>query len=137
MQKTKMKSATPDLFLRNEKGFTLIEIIAVLVIISVIAAIGFRRLEDVSRTASAKVLEHAVSELNSRELISWAIIKCSDQGWITDDALFAQLDKNIGDGYRWASAPAATGGTLQMQSAAISLSRTPSTTSSAGKWAPN
>ncbi len=131
------KLDAPRSLLRCQKGFTLIEIISVLVIISVIVAIGFKRLEAVSYTASAKVLEHAVSELNSRELISWAIIKCSDQGWITDDALFAQLDKNIGDGYQWASAATATGGTLQMQSATISLSRTPSTTSSAGKWAPN
>jgi len=132
-----MKSSTPDISLGNEKGFTLIEIIAVLVIISVIAAIGFRRLEAVSYTASAKVLEQAVSELNSRELLSWAIIKFSDQGWVTDEALFFQLDKNVGDSYRWVSGPTQTGGTLQMQSTSVNLARALSTTISAGKWTVN
>jgi prepilin-type N-terminal cleavage/methylation domain-containing protein len=121
----------------NRKGFTLIEIMAVMVIISVLAGVGVRKFDELSDSASAKALEHALSELNSRELLTWALVKFSDQGWVTDEALFAQVDKNMGASYQWASGPATTGGSLQMASASITLTRIPSTVNSAGKWAVN
>jgi prepilin-type N-terminal cleavage/methylation domain-containing protein len=123
--------------LNCEKGFTLIEIISVLVILSVVTAVGFKRFDDFSRSAKAKVLYQALSELNSRELLFWTIVKISDQGWVSDEALFAQLDKNLDGGYRWSSGPTSAGGTLELQSATLSLSRTASTGSAAGKWAAN
>ena len=121
--------------LKNCKGFTLIEIMAVMVIISVLAGVGVRKFDEISGSASAKALVQGLSELNSRELLTWALVKFSDQGWVTDEALFAQIDKNMGAGYQWASGPATTGGSLHMTSASITLTRTPSTVSSAGKWA--
>ncbi len=123
--------------MRCEKGFTLIEIMAVLVIISVLTGVGFKKFDEISSTASAKVLGHALSELNSRELLVWAMVKMSDQGWATDDSLFVQLDKDLGTDYDWTSGPAATGGILQLRSTTVTLSRAPSTGSSPGKWAVN
>jgi len=136
-ESNEMKRGRVNLILKNRKGFTLIEIMAVMVIISVLAGVGMRKFDQVSESASAKALEQGLSELNSRELLTWALVKFSDQGWITDEALFAQLDKNMGTGYQWASGPAVTGGTLHMTAASITLTRTPSTVSSAGKWAAN
>ena len=100
------------LILKNRKGFTLIEIMAVMVIISVLAGVGVRKFDEISGSASAKALEQGLSELNSRELLTWALVKFSDQDWVTDEALFAQIDKNMGAGYQWASGPATTGGSL-------------------------
>ena len=132
-----MKYRRARLTLKNRKGFTLIEIMAVLVIISVLAGVGVRKFDEISGSASAKALEQGLSELNSRELLTWALVKFSDQGWVTDEALFAQTDKNMGAGYQWTPGPATTGGSLHMTSASITLTRTPSTANSAGKWAAN
>jgi len=136
-ESNEMKRGRVNLILKNRKGFTLIEIMAVMVIISVLAGVGMRKFDQVSESASAKALEQGLSELNSRELLTWALVKFSDQRWISDEALFAQLDKNMGEGYQWSSGPSAAGGTLHMTSASITLARTPSTVSSAGKWAAN
>jgi len=84
------------LILKNRKGFTLIEIMAVMVIISVLAGVGVRKFDEISGSASAKALEQGLSELNSRELLTWALVKFSDQDWVTDEALFAQIDKKHG-----------------------------------------
>jgi prepilin-type N-terminal cleavage/methylation domain-containing protein len=132
-----MKYRRARLTLKNRNGFTLIEIMAVMVTISVLARVGVRKFDEISNSASAKALEHALSELNSRELLAWALIKFSDQDWVTDEALFGQLDKDMGAVYQWASGPATTGGTLHMTSVSITLARAPSTVSSAGKWAAN
>jgi len=120
--------------LKNRDGFTLIEIVSVLVIMSVLAGVGVQKFNEISDTATAKVLEHSISELNSRELLTWALVKFSDQGWVSDADLFAQIDKNMGEGYQWASGPTPTGGTLLMKSASVTLVRTPSTASAAGHW---
>ena len=130
-----MKYRRALLTLKNRKGFTLIEIMAVMVIISVLAGVGVRKFDEISNSASAKALEHALSEINSRELLTWALIKFSDEGWVTDAGLFTALDKNLGQGYSWSSGPSPIGGMLHMTSASITLTRVPSTVISAGKWA--
>ena len=73
-----MKRGRVNLILKNRKGFTLIEIMAVMVIVSVLAGVGMRKFDQVSESASAKALEQGLSELNSRELLTWALIKFSD-----------------------------------------------------------
>jgi prepilin-type N-terminal cleavage/methylation domain-containing protein len=120
---------------RNQTGFTLIEIMAVLVIISVLAGVGVKKFDLISDAASRGALESALRDLNSRELLTWALIKFSDEGWVTDAGLFSTLDKDLGQGYSWSSGPSPTGGTLHMRSASTTLTRIPSTVSSAGKWA--
>jgi prepilin-type N-terminal cleavage/methylation domain-containing protein len=130
-----LKKRSACSILKNHNGFTLIEITAVMVIISVLAGVGVKKVDDISDSAIAKVLEHSVGELNSRELLTWALVKFSDQGWVSDEALFAQLDKNLAEGYKWGSGPITTGGTLLMKSGSITLVRTPSNISWAGRWA--
>jgi|SRR5512139_4105870 prepilin-type N-terminal cleavage/methylation domain-containing protein len=122
---------------KNQTGFTLIEIMAVLVIISVLAGVGMKKFDLISEAASREALESALRELNSRELLTWALIKFSDEGWVTDAGLFSTLDKDLGQGYSWSSGPSPTGGTFNMRSASMPLTRTPSTVNSAGKWAAN
>ena len=67
---------------KGQAGFTLIEIMASLVIIGVIASVGIQKHEQISEAASQRALDYAFRELNSRELLTWALVKFSDQGWI-------------------------------------------------------
>ena len=121
-------------FISNTKGFTLIEIMATLVIIGVLSSVGVQKYDMISDTASQRVLEVAFRELNSRELLTWAMVKISDEGWQSDEALFARLDTRLGEGYSWTLGPDLTGGTISMQSSSMSLTRTPSTIGTSGKW---
>jgi prepilin-type N-terminal cleavage/methylation domain-containing protein len=120
--------------LRQQAGFTLIEIMAVLVIIGVVSSVGVQKYDQITDSASQRMLDYAFRELNSRELLTWGLIKLSDEGWLADEALFAQLDTQIGEGYGWSSGPGLGGGTLRMKSASVTLTRLPSTISDAGKW---
>ena len=124
----------PKIYLSNKEGFTLIEIMASLVIIGVLASVGVQKHDQISDSASQKALEYTVREINSRDLLTWALVKFSDEGWQSDEALFANLDTKLGEGYVWSSGPDSTGGTIRMQTSSISFTRTPSTISTSGKW---
>jgi prepilin-type N-terminal cleavage/methylation domain-containing protein len=124
----------PKIYLSNKEGFTLIEIMASLVIIGVLASVGVQKHDQISDSASQKALEYTVREINSRELLTWALVKFSDEGWQSDEALFSNLDTKLGEGYVWSSGPDSTGGTIRMQTSSISFTRTPSTISKSGKW---
>ncbi len=52
--------------LKNEEGFTLIEIIAVLVIMGLLAAIAIPKFFDLQDRARQKGMNNAVSEMNGR-----------------------------------------------------------------------
>jgi prepilin-type N-terminal cleavage/methylation domain-containing protein len=115
-------------------GFTLIEIMASMVIIGVLASVGVQKHDQISASASHQALEYSIQEINSRELLTWALVKLSDEGWQSDEALFSKLDTKLGEGCGWSSGPGLTGGTIRMQTSCISLTRTPSTNSTSGKW---
>lgn len=57
---------------KNEKGFTLVEVIAVLVILGILAAVAVPKFFDMQATAKAKALEGAVGELNGQVALSFA-----------------------------------------------------------------
>ena len=115
-------------------GFTLIEIIAVLAIISVLAAISLPRFMDVSSNAGNQALSAAVTELNSRESLMWAKIKISPSGWISDEAIFSFFDVTLGSDYKWSVSPTVDGGVLQFKDQTVDLQRDASTVVSAGNW---
>jgi prepilin-type N-terminal cleavage/methylation domain-containing protein len=124
----------PKIYLSNKEGFTLIEIMASLVIIGVLASVGVQKHDQISDSASQRVLEYAHREINSRELLTWALVKFSDEGWQSDESLFTKLDTKLGEGYVWSSGPGLTGGTIRMQTSSILFTRTPSTIITSGKW---
>jgi len=121
-------------FKLTQKGFTLIEILSVMVIMSVMSSVAVQKFDLLSTTTGDRALHFAVKELNIRESLTWTNLKLSDDGWTNDGAVFAGVKTEIGPGFRWSPNPTAVGGTLHYSSNSIVLTRIPSTKTSAGKW---
>ena len=119
----------------NQKGFTLVEVTAVLVIIGVLASVTMRRFDILSDSANSRALVAGITELNVRESLTWTNIKLSDGGWKEDQQVWDALDKNL-DSFTWSAGdpPDETGGTIELGSNSITLTRTESTTRKAAQW---
>jgi prepilin-type N-terminal cleavage/methylation domain-containing protein len=124
------------LIFQQQKGFTLLEIIAVMVILSILAAVAIPRYVSVDESARQKAIEAGISELNGRETLTWSNEKISLSGWVSDEKTFGLIDKDLGTGYRWNSTdPDQSGGTLIFKdSSSVSLNRTESANERPGSW---
>ena len=120
--------------IRNQKGFTLIELMSVLIIMSVIFSVAIKRYDMLSDSASITAIQAGIRELNTKDALAWIDMKLSDTGWTSDVDVYNAVDKNLGAGYGWNPGPAITGGTLYYKSQSVALVRTPSTSKSTGEW---
>jgi prepilin-type N-terminal cleavage/methylation domain-containing protein len=77
-----MKTA---LLRKNQKGFTLIEIIAVLVILGILAAVAIPKYLDMREDAVRNAALGAVSELNARERLALAQSKLQGSNTVYSD----------------------------------------------------
>ena len=122
------------LWLKNQHGFTLIEMISVMIIMGVVASVAIQKFDVLSDTAAEQVLSVGVRELNVRESLSWIDLKISSAGWTNDNNTFTAVDTNLGTDYKWNPGPTVDGGTLHFRSKQKVLDRDHSTFASAGNW---
>ena len=118
----------------NQRGFTLIELVSVIVIMGVIASVAVKKTSLVSSTATHRALLEGVKELNVRESLTWINMKLSPAGWADDGQLLSTIDTDLRSDYVWTDGPTASGGTLSFKSESIALSRNASSNSSIGSW---
>ena len=133
MRKNGLKTK-PCCWTNNQEGFTLIEIISVIIIMGVMVSVAIKKYDFLSDNAAMTVLKSGLRELNTRETVTWSKIKLSDDGYENDAEVYNAIDKNIGPGYSWNPVPNISGGTLHFKSQSIDLTRIPSTTASPGAW---
>lgn len=120
--------------IRNQKGFTLIEMISIMIILGVLGSVGVKKYDNFTHTASEQILTTAVYELNTREKLIWVDMKISTDGYTKDEDVYATLDTNVGSRLKWNPGPNIGGGTLYCESASRVLTRTSSSITAAAKW---
>ena len=120
--------------LRNQKGFTLVEIIAVLIILSVLASMAVPRYIDLEDNSKQRAIDGAISELNGRESLTWANHKISTTGYDDDQKVLDAMDYNLSSHYTWTVPPDKLGGTFESKGLSIALTRTPSTVAQPAVW---
>ena len=118
--------------LQNNKGFTLIELIAVLVIFGVLASVGAVKYERFSDGAIKTQFLRVARELNVRESLTYFDIRLEDT-YIDDAKLFSAVDYNLGAAAKWSGLTRA-GGDLRIKGVRQKLIRRESTEKKPAEW---
>ena len=115
----------------------MLEIIAVMVILSILAAIAVPKYVSLDESARQRAIDAGIAELNGRETLTWSNEKISVSGWVSDVKVFGLIDPFLGNEYQWDSGDPADqdGGTLAFKdSAPVTLNRVQSTNEKPAEW---
>ena len=120
----------------KESGFTLIELMAMLVITGIIASIVVKKYTNISTHAEKRAILAGIAELNTRETLFWANHLIANGGYGGDDPIWILMEPNteLGSSYQWTIGPTKLGGELAFGNQTETLNRTISTQLTAAKW---
>ena len=127
---------------KKRNGFTLIEVIAVLVLLGILAAIAVPKYIDMADNAKARAIDAGIAELNGREALAWGQEMLSTAGWTSSSvtAIQTAVGKEsgaLGPDYVLTVNVNTTAGTIQFQgypTVALDLTRTVSTSTGPATW---
>ena len=120
--------------LRNQDGFTLIEMISVLIIFGVLSSVAIPRYVDLEINSKQTAIDSAIGELNGRENLTWINQRISTAGYDDDQKIIDAMDYNLGVGFTWTAGPTKISGTLEFDGVSENLTRNPSIVSKPAVW---
>jgi prepilin-type N-terminal cleavage/methylation domain-containing protein len=121
--------------LRNQKGLSLLEIIVVLSIMAILAAVAVPRFISMESNAKKRSIDVGIQELNSLEHLTWADQKLSASGYIDDANIYSAIIFDMGTDYTWnAGDPTPSGGTIFFKGESVTVSRIASTNQQPAIW---
>lgn len=111
---------------KNKKGFTLIEVIAVLVLLGILAAIAVPQYLNMADAARDNAIDAAIAELNSRESLAWgnALLTSADPTAVA-------ADTNLGADYT------VTANDITFEGVTVGVARALPTATQPAVWARN
>ncbi len=120
--------------MKNQKGFTLIELMAVMVIMGVMFGVFSKKYQQTIAVATTAAKVSSVTKLNTMENISWLVTLLNREYKQDVNVRESEVyDTTLGPRYIWQSVNA-NGGILMFDGSPFQLFRTPSTLASAGRW---
>jgi len=117
--------------MNNQKGFTMVELIAVLLLTGILFTIAFTKYDMLGKNATDVVGEQVVQQMTSEALDGWTKAKFSNEGWVDDATCFA-LENYSSFKFQGGI----SGGVLTVGGGGeVKIKRSPSTIETPAKWA--